>query len=255
VTPWALAYDGFDPPSERLREALCTLGNGYFATRGAAPEAAAGPVHYPGTYVAGCYDRLTSRVAGREVENEDLVNVPNWLPLTFRPEGGDWLDLAKAQVLGYRQELDLRRGVLTRFLRVSDAAGRRTRVTQRRFVSMDDPHLAGLETTVVPEGWSGRLEVRSGVDGRVTNAGVERYRGLDGRHLLPLEGGQDGDDRVPTWDAPPVRVAVGGQVAELAPSSTWEFPLEVPSDPGRSAHDRPPPARDPGPSGRHGAVR
>jgi len=61
---------------------------------------------------------------------------------------------------------------------------------------MDDPHLAGLETTVVPEGWSGRLEVRSGVDGRVTNAGVERYRGLDGRHLLPLEGGQDGDDTV-----------------------------------------------------------
>ena len=42
---------------------------------------------------------------------------------------------------------------------------------------MADPHLAGLETTVVPENWSGRLEVRSALDGRVTNAGVERYRG------------------------------------------------------------------------------
>ena len=39
-------YDTFDPAQERLREALCTLGNGYFATRGAAPESPAGPIHF-----------------------------------------------------------------------------------------------------------------------------------------------------------------------------------------------------------------
>jgi alpha,alpha-trehalase len=196
VSAWTLAYDGFDPPDERLREALCTLGNGYFATRGAAPEAVADAVHYPGTYVAGCYNRLVSRVAGREVENEDLVNVPNWLPLTLRPEGGRWLDLGEQEVLGHRQELDLRRGVLTRLLRVRDQEGRVTKVTQRRFVHMADPHLAGLETTVVPENWSGSLEVRSALDGQVTNAGVERYRELDGRHLVPIEAGTVGDDTV-----------------------------------------------------------
>jgi trehalose 6-phosphate phosphatase len=196
VNAWVLAYDGFDPPGERLREALCALGNGYFATRGAAPEAAADAVHYPGTYVAGCYSRLVSRVADREVENEDLVNVPNWLPLTFRPEGGQWLDLQTLEVLGYRQELDLRRGVLTRLVRVRHGDGRVIGVTQRRFVSMDDPHLAGLETTVVPENWSGSLEVRSALDGQVTNAGVERYRALDGRHLVPVEAGEAGDDLV-----------------------------------------------------------
>jgi alpha,alpha-trehalase len=196
VNAWVLAYDGFDPPGERLREALCTLGNGYFATRGAAPEAAAEAAHYPGTYVAGVYNRLVSRVAGREVENEDLVNVPNWLPLTIRPEGGGWLDLQAQEVLGYRQELDLRRGVLTRLARVRYPDGRVIGVTQRRFVSMDDPHLAGLETTVVPENWSGTLEVRSALDGQVANAGVERYRALDGRHLVPTGTGQAGDDTV-----------------------------------------------------------
>jgi trehalose/maltose hydrolase-like predicted phosphorylase len=196
VTTWTLTYDGFDPASERLREALCTLGNGYFATRGAAPEAATGDLHYPGTYAAGVYNRAVSRVAGREVENEDLVNLPNWLPLTFRAEGGDWLDLSRMEVLGLRQELDLRRGVLTRFLRVKDLQGRTTRVTQRRFVSMADPHLAALETTVVPEDWSGRLELRSALDGQVTNAGVARYRDLEGRHLAPIAGGRAGDDVV-----------------------------------------------------------
>ena len=32
----------FDPARERIREALCALGNGYFATRGAAPGARGG---------------------------------------------------------------------------------------------------------------------------------------------------------------------------------------------------------------------
>src|SRR4029450_12587071 len=154
-------------------------------------------------YVAGVYNRLVSRVAGREVENEDLVNVPNWLPLAIRPEGGGWvdpqapegggwLDPQAQEVLGYRQELDLRRGVLTRLARIRYPDGRVIGVTQRRFVSMDDPHLAGLETTVVPENWSGTLEIRSALDGQVTNAGVERYRALDGRHLVPIQTGQAG---------------------------------------------------------------
>lgn len=90
---WSLTYEGFLPTEEGLREALCTLGNGVFATRGAAPEAVADEVHYPGTYAAGVYDRLRTEIAGRSVENEDLVNLPNWLVLTFRPAGGDWLDL------------------------------------------------------------------------------------------------------------------------------------------------------------------
>jgi alpha,alpha-trehalase len=188
VSGWSLVYEGFDPDREGLREALCTLGNGYFATRGAAPESVADDVHYAGTYVAGCYDRLRTEIAGRTVENEDLVNAPNWLPLWLRFDGGPWFDLRSLDVLDHRQELDIHRGVLTRRIRVRDVERRTTAITQRRFVSMHDPHVAGLETTVVAEDWSGRLEVRSGLDGRVTNAGVARYRTLRGDHLVPLGG-------------------------------------------------------------------
>ena len=49
---WSLVYEGFDPAREGIREALCALGNGYFATRGAATWAVADEVHYPGTYLA-----------------------------------------------------------------------------------------------------------------------------------------------------------------------------------------------------------
>ena len=34
--------EGFKPEEEPLREALCTLGNGYFATRGASAQCEAG---------------------------------------------------------------------------------------------------------------------------------------------------------------------------------------------------------------------
>jgi len=83
VNEWVLAYEGFDPAREGLREALCTLGNGYFATRGAAPESRADGVHYPGTYVAGCWNRLRDEVLGQSIDNESMVNLPNWLPVTF----------------------------------------------------------------------------------------------------------------------------------------------------------------------------
>ncbi|HUF91662.1 MAG TPA: hypothetical protein VMR23_04745, partial [Candidatus Limnocylindria bacterium] len=184
---WALAYDGFDPAQERLREALCTLGNGYFATRGAAPESVAGPAHYPGTYVAGCYNRLPSVIDGRTLEHEDLVNVPNWLPLTFRCPGAPWFSLHDGQVLAYRQELDFRRGVLVRDIRVRDAAGRTTRVQSVRLVHMGAPHLAALATSITPEDWSGPLEIRAALDGRVVNDLVGRYRHLANEHLAPVE--------------------------------------------------------------------
>ena len=145
MASWTLAYDGFDPDQEALREALCTLGNGYFATRGAAEESDADETHYPGTYLAGGYNRLVTDIAGRPVENEDLVNLPNWLPLNFRPEGGEWLNLPSSQILSYRQELDLEQGVLRRVMRVRDREGRETRLTARRLVHMGSPHLAAIE--------------------------------------------------------------------------------------------------------------
>ncbi|MER6230170.1 glycosyl hydrolase family 65 protein [Streptomyces sp. NPDC001616] len=193
---WTWTYEGYEPEKERLREALCTLGNGYFATRGAAPETPAGGIHYPGTYVAGCYNRLTSSVQGRQVENEDMVNLPDWLPLRYRmhPAGarpGPWLTPDHEHLVDHRQSLDLRGGILTRRSVYEDGSGRRLTVEQERLVHMGDPHLAALHTVFTAEGWSGELEVESGIDGDVRNSGVARYRDLADRHLTGWETGTE----------------------------------------------------------------
>ncbi len=184
--PWNLIYEGFQPEQEGLREALCTLGNGYFATRGASPQADAHATHYPGSYLAGGYNRRKTEVSGRIVENEDLVNLPNWLMLTFRIEGGDWFDLRNVDILNYRQDLDLYRGILSRTVSFQDEQERKTTIQERRLVHMAEPHLAALELRISPENWSGILEIQTALEGRVTNAGVERYQGLNNDHLVPL---------------------------------------------------------------------
>ncbi|MDT0345229.1 glycoside hydrolase family 65 protein [Streptomyces litchfieldiae] len=203
MADWTWEYEGYDPRTERLREALCTLGNGYFATRGAAPETVAGPAHYPGTYAAGLYNRLGTSLAGRRLEHEEMVNLPNWLVLGFRPHpadgpDGEWFtpDHDIGGLLRYRQALDLRRGTLTRRLRYRDRHGRHTGVEQSRLVHMADPHLAALRTTFTAEDWTGTIEVDSAIDGMVGNTGVARYRDLASRHLTRMGTGSAEPDIV-----------------------------------------------------------
>jgi trehalose/maltose hydrolase-like predicted phosphorylase len=193
---WTLAYEGYRPEDEGLREALCAVGNGYFVTRGACAQSSADRVHYPGTYLAGGFNRLVSDVAGRFIENEDLVNLPNWLLLTFRVDDGPEFDLDRADLLQYRQELDLRQGVLKRSLLFRDDAGRETELTERRFVSMADKNLAALEMTLTACNWSGRVTIVSALDGSVVNAGVPRYLDLASDHLEPVAASRPHPDTI-----------------------------------------------------------
>ncbi len=186
---WSLVYEDLEPDHEGLREALCTLGNGYLATRGAWAESVADGVHYPGTYLAGGYNRLTTEISGRGIENEDLVNMPNWLPLTFRTDGGKWFRPSKFKVLSHRLELDMKNGILRRTARVEDDDGRRTKLEERRIVSMADPHIAALQTTITAENWSGSMEICAALDGTVENKGVDRYKDLNSKHLEPMDSG------------------------------------------------------------------
>lgn len=190
---WRLGFADGAPAAEGTKEALLTLGNGYLATRGAKPEAPADGVHYPGTYVAGVYNRLVSRMHGREREDESLVNLPAWAPVTFRPAGGAWAARGTVRLLHQHTVLDLRRAVLSREAIMADAQDRRTRLRQRSLVSMAHPHLAALETVIIPENWSGRLEVRSGLDGRVRNSNAAAFSGLAGQHLTGITCGAAGE--------------------------------------------------------------
>ncbi|WP_225728951.1 MULTISPECIES: beta-phosphoglucomutase family hydrolase [unclassified Nocardia] len=185
--PWVLGYGGYDPAHEGQREALTALCNGYLGTRGAAPEFRCDDAHYPGTYLAGVYNRCTGSAGGRVIEDEHMVNAPDWLPFDVRV-GNGWLSEGLLTVRDERRDLDLRTGVLTRSAVLVEPLGRALRLTQRRLVSMARPHLAALETTLQAHGWSGQVEIRSGVNGGVTNANVPEYQAFSHCHLTRITG-------------------------------------------------------------------
>ncbi|MCF6309391.1 MAG: trehalose-phosphatase [Sulfurimonas sp.] len=184
---WSLTYDNYAPKEEKLREVLCALGNGYFVTRSSATESRADDIHYPGTYMAGGYNRLRTEIQGKEIKNEDLVNFPNWLRLKFRIKDGDWFNIDETTIISFRQELDMQDGVLHKLIHFSDGTGRETRLVERRFVNMGNKHIASIELTIMPINWEGSIEIESGIDGNIKNTGVERYSDLSSEHLKCVE--------------------------------------------------------------------
>lgn len=185
---WVVAFDEYVPAQEGKREALCTLANGYWGTRGAAEEAVADDTHYPGTYFAGVYDVVDRDAGGVVMPDEEMVNAPNWLPVRIRVGGDDWFGLDalnEADVLEFHQELDVRHGILTRTVTVRDARGGMTMVRSDRFVSQAMPRLAAMRVSILPVDWSGPVTVRSGIDGRVANTNVPDHSLRTHRHLRP----------------------------------------------------------------------
>ncbi len=186
---WSITYQDFDPVKEKTREALLTVGNGYFGTRGAMEETISSEHHSPGTYIAGLYNRLPSQIGDRIVENEDFVNAPNWLPVTFKIDDEPWFDFDKVKFLEFTKNLDFRTGVYSRRMVFEDEQGRVTALDSHRIASMHNPHLAALQYIITPLSYSGRISIKSGVNGNIINEGVDRYKQLNQKHLKPGEEG------------------------------------------------------------------
>lgn len=190
---WSVSFTDYDPKKEKSREALLAVGNGYFGTRGAMEESLAGDSNYPGTYIAGLYNRLTSKVSDRDIENEDFVNAPNWLPITFKIDDGEWFDPNNSEIIDIFRNIDFKTGVLTKVVTFRDKQGRETLIQSRRLASMADAHLAVMEYSISPINYEGKISIKSTLDGDIINDGVARYRQLNQQHLQTKTEGFEGN--------------------------------------------------------------
>lgn len=189
-----IVFDHYDPEDERRRESLLSLGNGVIHCRASAPEERRSDAHYPGIYRAGCYARLSGDVEGQAISTDSLANLPNWLPLSFWLEGEpDWLSFDRIDIVSYHQRLDMKSATLKREVVFRDSQGRLTEFVEERFVSMARAHVGALRARLRPLDWSGRVEIRSGLDADVHNELAVTEGGYDARALCDVALSEDGN--------------------------------------------------------------
>lgn len=72
-------------------------------------------------------------------------------------------------------------------MKVKDAAGHETTVHSHRFASFYNPNVAAIKYSVTPVNHSSKIHFKTGIEGRLTNTGVDRYNSLNQKHLVPVD--------------------------------------------------------------------
>ncbi len=194
---WHLEYYGsYSGKRQYGQESMQTIGNGFFGLRGSYVEAKACDDYYPGTYVAGVFDQLTTNINNRDIVNEDLVNIPNAQYMTFSIDDGDPFVMTPDVIENVYRSLDMRTGVFTITMLISLKNGKKIKVTTKKVADMKNYHNYSLQYTVQPLNFSGEMKIFSEIDGAIENSNVERYRDFNGKHLVVDETKVDGDRAV-----------------------------------------------------------
>ena len=192
---WNLTYYELDPTEERLRETLTTVGNGYFGTRGCFEgEKAKDNIYYPGTYIAGVYNKLATALHNKTIYNNDFVNCPNWLLIEIKIGNSDFINLLETEILHYKHNLNMKDAIMTRSITFMDNKGHITTIESDRIAGMHDPHFAAIKYKIKPHNYSKKITLKSTLDGTVINYGVARYRELNSKHLSAIKEGKNYDE-------------------------------------------------------------
>ncbi|MGW8885965.1 discoidin domain-containing protein [Streptomyces sp. NPDC055749] len=166
-----------DEPSNDY-DAHAYVGNGYLSQRipakGMGYYASGGPTGHPlwtprydGAHAAGLF--------AKQGRNEFLAALPTWSTLDFATtaEGDDSYAAAPNSTLeSYRQELDVRRGLVTTTASWRSASGRTTDLTYEVLADRERAHVGAVRLTLTPR-WSGTASVTDLLDG----AGARRLTG------------------------------------------------------------------------------
>lgn len=179
---YVVTQDNFDPAAipgdHRHMETVFTLGNGRFASRGTFEEG------FPGesalTFAHGVWDDTP-------VVFTELVNLPNWLHLGITIDG-DEFRLDRGEILDFRRQTDLRRGILRRAVTWRAPGGQVIDLLFERFHAYDREHVGAIRLLLTAVNQPCAIVVRAGIDGHVANE--------DLLHLRPIGQGESGDHSI-----------------------------------------------------------
>jgi maltose phosphorylase len=169
--PWNIIEEGFDPALNRISESIFSIGNGKMGQRANFEEKYSGS-SLRGSYVAGVYYPDKTRVGwwknGYPEYFAKVLNATNWIGINVSIDGEE-LDLATAQVTGFKRVLNMQEGILQRSFVATLASGKQVEVQATRFTSIVDTDNAVIRYTVKALNFSGKLTFSPLLDLNVVN--------------------------------------------------------------------------------------
>lgn len=164
---WVISVNGWDRGDQGVRESQFTLGNGFIGSRGILEEIPYDA--HPGTYIAGIYDRMGSKVS-------DLVNLPN--PINFKISiGGERLDVSIMPNVKHQRYLNMKHGILARHTIYETAHKSKIDYQSVRFFSMKDKNIAAMRIYLTPLNKPCTVTIGSDIDTSVSNvSGISEGR-------------------------------------------------------------------------------
>lgn len=169
---WILAEKEFDSRYLGKCESVMCLGNGYMCVRSATEEPYLGEKR--GFFVAGTFNKFDENEVTELPNAADVIQIPMEI-------GGEVFSLEKGEVKGYCRQLNLKTGELSRKVNWVSPAGDEVEILFQRIVSMKDLHVVAQKITLTPVSHDVKLKLTPGIDGSVTNSGVQHFSEGDKR--------------------------------------------------------------------------
>ena len=168
---WSIIIDQYLPEQTQAMESIFSLGNGYMGQRANFEEDFSGKT-LQGSYIGGIYYPDKTRVGwwknGYPEYFAKVLNAPNWIGIHIKING-ETLDLNKATVKDYYQELNMQEGWLFRKFLVEMKNGSVVAVETFRFLSMKIKEVGAIRYSVQAINFDGLIEIAPYIDAGIHN--------------------------------------------------------------------------------------
>ena len=169
---WSIIEEGFDPKTVKSSESLFSIGNGAMGQRANFEEHYSGKT-FQGSYIAGVYYPDKTKVGwwknGYPEYFAKVLNAPSWIGINVQING-EQLDLFTCKkVEGFRRELNMKEGWLSRHFVAKLQNGIEVEVNTKRFLSLDLDELGVISYSVVPLNSEAEIVFQPYLDSGITN--------------------------------------------------------------------------------------
>lgn len=162
---WMLTLHNPGMEGNRKRESLWTQGNGYMGIRASFEEEYTDTVR--NTLINGVFDSSKNEPA-------ELAVLPDTTNFEIETHG-ERFKMNAGNTEDFSASLNMRTGEFKRSLVWKTSNGKSVRLDFSRMVSMTRKHIAAQKVTITPIDCDADIKIITGVDGKVTNTGVQHF--------------------------------------------------------------------------------